>query len=120
MDDSGYRQLKTWQKAMDAVDSIYRLTAGFPDVEKFGLISQMRRAAVSVPSNIAEGYGRKHRKEYLQHLNIARGSLMELETQLIVSVRQEFCDRQTATEVWSILQDIGKLLNGLIRSLAFR
>lgn len=117
MDDFGYRQLEVWQKAMDVVDSIYQLTREFPESEKYGLTNQMRRCSVSVPSNIAEGYGRSHRKEYLRHLTISRGSLMELETQLIVSVRQSFCDREDATTCWSMMQETGRLLKGLIRSL---
>ena len=102
---------------MEVVDGVYRVTADFPEGERFGLVSQMRRCAVSVPSNIAEGYGRDHRKEYVRHLSIARGSLMELETQLIVAVRQQFCSRKAATPLWALMQEAGRLLTGLHKSL---
>ena len=88
-----YRDLTVWQKSMDLVAEIYRLTKLFPQEELFGLTSQIRRAAVSVPANIAEGYGRIHRKEYLHHLSIARGSLMEVETHLQIAVRLTFLER---------------------------
>ena len=117
MDSQSYRGLEVWQKAMDTVDSIYRITSGFPDEERFGLTSQMRRSAVSVPSNIAEGYGRSHHKEYLRYLTISRGSLMELETQLIVAVRQDLCNRQDAASCWTMMQETARLLHGLIRSV---
>ena len=102
---------------MDLVDSIYSLTSKFASDEKFGLTSQLRRAAVSIPSNIAEGYGRSHRKEYIQHVSIARGSLMELETQIIVSVRQSFVAREDARSTWEISQEVGRMLTKLIQSL---
>jgi four helix bundle protein len=117
MDDKAYRKLQAWQKAMEVVDEVYRLTSVFPADERFGLTSQMRRCAVSVPSNIAEGYGRDHRKEYIHHLSIARGSLMELETQLIIAVRQQFCTREAARPIWSSMQEAGRLMSGLIQSL---
>lgn len=117
MDEHGYRQLEVWQRAMDLVDAIYGMTKLFPDDERFGLISQLRRAAVSIPSNIAEGYGRSHRKEYVQHLSIARGPLMELETQIIVSVRQTFIGRDDARPTWDISQEVGRMLTRLIQSL---
>ena len=102
---------------MDAYDAVYVLTRGFPADERFGLTAQILRAALSVPSNIAEGYGRHHRKEYLHHLYMARGSLMETETQLIAAVRNSVCERDGAEGVWQKLQESGRLLNGLIRSL---
>lgn len=73
MDEHGDRKLEVWQRAMDLVDAIYSVTSDFPADERFGLTSQRRRAAVSIPSNIAEGYGRSHHKEYIQHVSIARG-----------------------------------------------
>ena len=102
---------------MDLVDSIYTMTQAFPDPERFELISQLRRAAVSIPSNIAEGYGRSHRKECIQHVSIARGSLMELETQVIVAVRQSFIGREQARPTWEIAQEVGRMLTRLIQSL---
>ena len=82
-----YRDLLVWQKALELTVLIYRLSEGFPRTEIYGLTSQIRRASVSVPSNIAEGYGRGSRKEYLQFLFVAQGSLKELETQTILSQR---------------------------------
>ena len=102
---------------MDLVDAIYVMTKAFPAEEKFGLTSQLRRAAVSIPSNIAEGYGRSHRKEYVQHVSIARGSLMELENQIIVSVRQSFVQREDAKLAWELSQQVGRMLTGLVQSL---
>jgi four helix bundle protein len=112
-----YRDLLVWQKSMDLVTEIYQLTRPFPQEELFGLTSQTRRAAVSVPANIAEGYGRIHRKEYLYHLSIARGSLMEVETHLQIALRLTYLSREQGAQIWSLLQEVGRLLNGLIRSL---
>jgi four helix bundle protein len=82
---SSYKDLIVWQRSMDLVESIYQETSEFPSAEQWGLISQMRRAAVSVPSNIAEGYGKQATGNYRQHLSIARGSLLELETQVLLA-----------------------------------
>ena len=112
-----YRGLTVWQKAMDLVVASYRLSMRFPTEERYGLTSQLRRAAVSVPANIAEGYGRKHRREYLHHLSIARGSLAELETHVALAVRLEFVTREEALEVWDLSQEVGRILNKLIASL---
>lgn len=112
-----YRDLIVWQKSMDLVVEIYRLAKLFPQEELFGLTSQIRRATISVPANIAEGYGRRHRKEYLNHLSIARGSLMEVETHLQIALRLSYLEREQAKPVWNMLQEIGRLLNGLVRSL---
>jgi len=118
VDDNSYRKLDAWKKAMDAYDAIYTLSGGFPPEEHFGMTSHIRRAALSVPSNIAEGYGRKHRREYVHHLYMARGSLFETETQLIAAVRNAMCTRPAALSVWDQLQHAGRLLNGLVASLA--
>lgn len=112
-----YRDLQAWQKAMDLVTEIYRLSRRLPPEEQFGLVSQMRRAAVSVPANIAEGYGRIHRRDYAHHLSIARGSLTETETHLLIAIRLEYLARDQAIEVWRLAQEVGRLLNGLIRAL---
>ena len=85
-----FRDLEVWQQAMDLVVECYRLSEAFPKDERYGLTSQLRRAAVSIPSNIAEGHARQHTKEFLQFLSIARGSLAELETQLILAERLNF------------------------------
>ena len=117
MDQHAYRKLDAWQRAMDTYDALYTLTKLFPREEQFGLTAQIRRAALSVPSNIAEGYGRESRREYLRHLYIARGSLMETETQLIAAVRQEMCTREQAIPVWELTQETGRILHGLISAL---
>ena len=85
-----YSELVVWQKAMDLVTDIYKVTAMFPAEERYGLSSQARRAAVSIPSNIAEGHGRKYTVAYINHLSIAFGSLMELETQIQIAARLGF------------------------------
>ncbi len=82
-----YRDLRGWQAGMDLVEQVYRLTNAFPDRENYGLAAQVQRAAVSIPSNIAEGHAREHTGEYLQHLSIARGSLAEVQTQLEIASR---------------------------------
>ena len=87
---AGYQELLVWQRSMDLVAKVYRLTATLPAAEQWGLIAQMRRAAVSVPSNIAEGYGRQSTGEYRHHLSIGRGSLLELETQILLCVRLQY------------------------------
>lgn len=120
MDRRSYRKLDVWQASMKAYREVRALSMRFPAEEKYGLTSQIRRAALSVPSNIAEGYGRKHRAEYLHHLYMARGSLMECETQLIAAVQEELCIRADAVTVWKTLQINGRLLNGLIASLEIR
>lgn len=115
-----YRDLVAWQKSMDLVVEVYRLTRQMPKDELFGLTSQMRRAVTSIPANIAEGYGRLHRKEYLNHLSIARGSLMEVETQLQIMVRLEYITREQVRPAWDLSQEVGRLLNALLRSLGAR
>jgi four helix bundle protein len=112
-----YRELRVWQAAMDFVQKVYELTANFPSHERYGLTSQLQRAAVSVPSNIAEGYGRLHRGEYVHHLGIARGSLFEAETQMILSVKLGISARDTCESLWLLAQDVGKMLWSLIESL---
>jgi four helix bundle protein len=115
-----YRELDAWKKAMDLVVSIYRLADELPTHEKFGLTRQMQRAAVSIPANIAEGYGRSHRGDYLHHLSIARGSLAELETHMTLVVRLGFLNRENMLETWDTAQDVGKMLKKLISSLEER
>ena len=117
MGEQAYRKLEAWQVAMDLVEAVYRVSRRFPEDERFGLIAQVRRAAMSIPNNIAEGYGRIHRGDYVHHLSMARGSLMEVETSLIVAVRLGFASREDAAPIWDLLQRTGKLLTQLIRSL---
>ncbi len=102
---------------MDMVVAVYELTSDFPAQERYGLTNQMQRAAVSVPANIAEGYGRLHRGDYIHHLSIASGSLAELETHITLAVRLGFVERELAAAVWNMTQEVGKMLSGMIRSL---
>jgi len=115
-----YSDLQVWQKAIDLVTEIYRITADFPVDERFGLISQIRRAAVSVPANIAEGHGRKATNVFLNHLSIANGSLMELETHLQISLRLGLVPQQVIADILSQTAEIGKMINGLRNSLAYQ
>ena len=113
-----YDELIVWQKAMDLVTEIYKITAIFPSEECFGLSSQARRAAVSIPSNIAEGHGRKATGAYLNHLSIAYGSLMELETQIQIALRLNFVSADETTTLLAQTNEIGKMLNGLKKSIS--
>jgi four helix bundle protein len=115
-----YSDLQVWQKAIDLVTEIYRLTADFPNDERFGLISQIRRAAVSIPANIAEGHGRKSTNAFINHLSIANGSLMELETHLQISLRLRLAPEQSITDILSRTDEIGKMISGLRSSLAYQ
>ncbi len=110
-----YKELIVWQRAMQLTREIYDLTSTFPDEEKFGLTNQMRRAAVSIPSNIAEGWGRALTKSYLQFLRISRGSLYELETQLALSSDLSFT--QATDKASGLIVEVSKMLNTLIKKL---
>jgi len=112
-----YRELEVWKVGIDLVEAIYDLTKSFPVTEPYGLTSQLRRAAVSIPTNIAEGYGRSHRGDYLRFLSIARGSTCEVESLLVVAYRLKLAERDTSIPIWKMLQIQGKMLLGLIRSL---
>jgi four helix bundle protein len=112
-----YRDLIVWQKGMDLVVDVYRLSMKLPRSERFGLIQQMRDAVNSVPQNIAEGYGRRHRGEYVHFLGIAYGSLCELETEIIAAGRLGFITREDAGPVWSLCQEVSKMLRALRDSL---
>ncbi|MEM9659019.1 MAG: four helix bundle protein [Planctomycetota bacterium] len=112
-----YRDLHVWQRAVELVEEIYKVSTSFPADERFGLTSQIRRAAVSVPSNLAEGYGRRRRAQYMHHLDIANSSLKEVETQLIIAGRLSFVHKDQAQDAWDLLQETGKMLTGLLRSL---
>ena len=113
-----YRDLIVWQKSMDVVTLIYKLVKQFPDDEKFGLISQIKRSSVSVPSNIAEGYGRNYTKDYIRFLNIARGSLYEMQTQLQVALNLDFIVEEDLNEINSLSLEVEKMLNLLINKIA--
>jgi four helix bundle protein len=112
-----YRDLLVWQRSMAVVETVYRVTARFPQSEQFGLIAQMRRAAVSVPSNIAEGYGRRATGEYRHHLSMSRGSLLELETQLLISQRLKYLQSNDTEALLSELEQLGKMLRSLISKI---
>lgn len=113
-----HNDLLVWQKAMDIITEIYKVTATFPDEERFGLVSRARRAAVSIPSNIAEGHGRKMTGAYLNHLSIAYGSLMEWETQTQIAVRLSFISEDRASALLRQMDEIGKIIAGLKKSLS--
>lgn len=112
---SDYQKLEAWRMAMGLVEEVYKRTRSFPKEELFGLTSQIRRAAVSIPSNIAEGASRAGSKEFFQFLHIARGSASELETQLLLAERLGYLSGSDA--LTSSLTSVKRLINGLIRSL---
>ncbi len=112
-----YRDLLVWQRAMDLVVEVYDVSSRFPKGEAFGLTAQLRSAVVSVPSNISEGQGRLHQGDFRHHLSIARGSLAEAETQIQIAHRLGYLSQPTLDTLWERFQDVGRLLNGFIRSL---
>jgi four helix bundle protein len=113
----GFRNLDTWQLAMTLVERIYQATSKFPSDERYGLTSQVRRAAVSIPSNVAEGFCRRGTKTYAQHVAIALGSHGELETCLELAVRLKFLPAVDSAPLEQMLTSVGSLLSGLHRSL---
>jgi four helix bundle protein len=115
-----YQELQVWQKAMMFVESVYRVTQTFPRYEQFGLTSQIRRAAISIPSNIAEGQGRHTTQAFQHHLSIAYGSLQETETQIMLAHRLGFMPQSEHNELLSAAGEIARMLNGLQRSLTVR
>ena len=112
-----YRDLKVWQKAMDLVVECYEETKEFPKSEIFGLTSQLRRAGVSVPANIAEGHARHYTTEYLRYLSIAYGSLAELETHILIAQRLNYLDTSQCNILLDITSEVGRMINGLRSSL---
>ena len=120
MQASRYQDLVAWQKAIEFVQRVYAITSKFPQEEMFGLKSQMRRSAVSVPSNIAEGQGRASRGEFLQFLGHARGSLYELETQIVIASKLGYMPAVEQSTLQMEAQHLGRILNGLIGSLKTR
>lgn len=112
-----YREIICWQKAIRLVKSIYKVTQNFPQSEQFGLISQLRRAAVSIPSNIAEGFGRGSNKDFRRFLEISRGSLFELQTQLYISKELEFISIVKFDEIYEQNKEAERILIGFINSL---
>ncbi len=114
---NGHRKLTVWRKSMALVEHCYRLTEQFPRTEQFGLCAQMRRAAVSIPSNIAEGHNRRSRGAFSNHVGIALGSQAELETQVELAVRLGFVDAVAAEPTRSAAAEVGRLLHGLAAAL---
>lgn len=115
-----YRDLKVWQIGMEIAVQCYQLTRDFPKSELYGMTSQIRRASSSIPANIAEGYARQYRKEYIQYLRIANGSLKELETHLILSARVELASLNSIQVLLLNCEELGRMLLALIRSLESR
>ncbi|KAA2221050.1 four helix bundle protein [Chryseobacterium sediminis] len=114
---ANFKELLVWQKSIDLVTEIYKTTEVFPKDEIYGLISQIRRASVSIPSNIAEGNSRRSKPDYLQFLKISRGSCAEVETQLIISKNLKFLNEDDYLKLNEKIIEISKMLNGLINSL---
>ncbi len=112
-----YRDLLVWQKAMELVEAVYLLTGKLRVGERYGLVAQMRRAAISIPSNISEGYGRSHRGDYLHHLSIANGSLKEVETQLLLCVRLGFVRNADIEKALKLADELGRMLASLMQRL---
>lgn len=112
-----YKDLIVWQKAILLVTEVYSISKTFPDSEKFGLSNQLNRAVVSVPSNIAEGWGRESNKNQLQFLRISRGSLMEVETLILISKNLNYINDQKFKIISSEIEEVGKILQGLIKSI---
>lgn len=112
-----FKDLKIWQKGIEVVQEIYRITESFPQKELYSLTSQMRRAVVSIPSNIAEGFRRRHNKEYKQFLNIALGSCAELETQVIIARRLKYMDKSQEENLVDLITYICKMTVNLIKKL---
>ena len=112
-----YRELIAWQKAMDFAAEVYRVTRYFPKDELYGLTSQLRRASVSIPSNIAEGQGRQTTGEFRQFLGHARGSLLETETQILLSERLGYLEHETMKKLLAQASEVGRIVNGLMSSL---
>ena len=113
-----HEELLVWQKAMDLVVEIYSLTKQLPKDELYGLVSQIRRAAVSIPSNIAEGYSRNSTREYIHFLHIARGSKAEIETQIKICERLGYISNDQTTVAHNIITEVGKMLNSMIKKLS--
>ncbi|MBD5263471.1 MAG: four helix bundle protein [Bacteroides sp.] len=117
MQTSDYKDLRVWQKSMDLVVDIYKLLNHLPQEERYALSDQIRRSAVSIPSNIAEGQARNTAKEFSHFLSISRGSLAELETQLILCIRLQYLNDMCLTDIFERMKHIDKMLSGLMNSL---
>ena len=113
-----YQNLTVWQRSIELVVATYRASAGFPREERFGLTSQVRRAATSVATNIAEGHERLHRGDFIRHLSFARGSLAETETLLHIAERLDFVPESETCDVWSFAGETGAMLTAMMRKLS--
>ncbi len=120
MSISRFRELKAWQLGMDLTEKVYLLTDSFPKSEIYGLSSQIRRCAVSIPSNLAEGHGRTSAKEFLQFIAIAYGSICELETQILLSHRLKYLDTSNLETVSALLTETSKTIRGLQKAIRER
>jgi four helix bundle protein len=120
MSSRNYTDLIAWQKAMDLVVMVYRETTVFPKEERYGLTNQLRRAAVSIPSNIAEGQGRQTTRDFQRFLTMAYGSLREVETQVSIAERLEYIERAKSAGIHAQCAEVGRLVNGLSNSLVRR
>jgi len=112
-----FKDLVVWQRSIELTTDVYKLTSKFPEFERFGLTNQMRRASVSVASNVAEGYGRSTKGEYVQFLGHARGSCSELETQIVIAKNLGFGTTQNLQSAETLCDDVGRLLGALIKSI---
>ncbi len=112
-----FKDLKIWQRGVELVKVVYQTTNSFPSTETYGIVSQMRRSVVSVPSNIAEGFMRRHNKEYKQFLYIALGSLAELETQIIISEQLSFLGSVQCKDIVADINELNRMITGLIKCL---
>ena len=112
---TSYKELVVWQKSMVLVKEIYSLSESFPEYERFGLTNQIRKSSISIPSNIAEGWGRLSRKNYIQFLRISRGSLFELETQILIAIELNYINDNKISQ--NLITEISKMLNSLIKKL---
>ena len=115
-----FRDLIVWQKGIGLALLVYRLTKRFPDEEKFGMVAQMRRSAVSIPANIAEGYGKGRRAEYIRYLEIGRGSLFELQTYLELVREMKWVDGEDLAAVARLAEEVDRVVSALLRSLKRR
>ena len=113
----GFEKLDVWQKSVDVADEVYRLTREFPDYEKFGLANQMRRAAISISANIAEGSSRESKKDFARFLQIAYGSVIEVVSQLHIAQRQDFIPKEDARKLYLNCEEIARMISGLKRSV---
>src|SRR6266487_6794417 len=120
MKTQSYKDLVVWQKGIALAKIVYRLTQNFPPEEKFGLVAQIRRSAVSIPSNIAEGQARRTTGEFIQFISNAEGSVAELDTQLILSMELGFCDSSNAAAAFELVDELRRMLNVLRRKLSTR